>query len=165
MDLLSSFYPDQGEVLSLELSEDRRRRDLLGLLAVCLRPHREAAMLPFALNTFSYGTFKGMKNTSRLLTNEQRAAIRSVQVSIFWIGSNYSRSNHFADLYQRPLEGVTSLTALFPGVANVQINVQLYVRDAFRNANCRPEVAKDMLHEWLAGGGRYDIRVTYEEMA
>jgi hypothetical protein len=68
---------------------DRRRRCklALGLLLACRQVYCEAALLPFGLNTFVFGTRTSLVNFLASLTSTQATAVRKVVVESIPAGS------------------------------------------------------------------------------
>jgi hypothetical protein len=54
----------------------------LAILRVCAQIYLEAAPLPFALNTFTFGSFVTLNNVRYILRYVQRFAVRSIRLKI-----------------------------------------------------------------------------------
>jgi len=76
---------------------DRRRRCklALGLLLACRQVHCEAALLPFGLNTFVFGTCTSLANFLASLTLTQAAAVRKVIVESVTAGGLGSETSAY----------------------------------------------------------------------
>jgi len=87
-----------------EKRKDRRRRCklALGLLLACRQVYCEAALLPFGLNTFVFGTYTSFANFLSSLTFTQATAVRRVVVESVAAGSFGSETMALAgELHRR----------------------------------------------------------------
>ena len=85
---------------------------MLSLLAACRQIHREAALIPYELTTFSFCHLTDLTPFTIVLAEEQRHAVRSVYLSILR-GCAEIETAHMTKHSIRALKGVRNLAIFY----------------------------------------------------
>lgn len=104
--------------MNIELKQDAVPRSyttfgqMLGVLAVCRQLHREAALIPYELTTFSFCRLTDLTPFTIALAEEQRHAVRSVYLSILRERAEIETA-HMTEHSIRALKGVRDLAIFY----------------------------------------------------